>query len=323
MLAMINKLRCSTRKPQVSDRIVAGRAEAALVSFCNMKTSRAAPLAIVSLTDGSYSWLDLNGEMQDGGPPNQGGRALCWHEGLICTAYRTSARVAEITLFDPEDNYRVCGRFMVPAGIHSAISHDGAIYMTTSMQDSVYRASADNRGAWRTERIWTMPGSSGTEDESHVNGIALVEGKLCVSGLGRKTETGQQSGFVYNIETDKYVAGDVHGPHSLLWDGKHTWTCASVANKVLSLEGHEYEFPTTYLRGLVMDDREIFAASSKRRTSSLSTGKKTGISEERRGECSLWRKDTAAEERPPERLVDFSEYRHEIYDLLPVPALSG
>lgn len=321
MPGMINKFRRAARKPQISDRIVPGKAEAILVSFCNMATSRAAPLAIVSLADGEYRWLNLHGEPDDSGPPNQGGRALCWHEELVCAAYRTSARNAEMTLFDPGDGYRVRGRFPVPAGVHSSLSHEGDIYMTTSMQDSVYRASVDRRGAWKVERIWTMPGSSGTEDESHVNGIAVVGGKLCVSGLGRKTGSGKQTGFVYDIEAERYVANDIHGPHSLLWDGERTWTCASVANKVLSLEGREYEFPTTYLRGLVMDGESIFAASSKRRTRSLSTGKKTGVSQERRGECSLWRMDTAAD-RPAERLVDFSEHRHEIYDLLPVPALS-
>lgn len=318
---MINLLRRAARKPQISDRIVPGKADAILVSFCNMRSGRAAPLAIVSLASGEYDWLDLNGELEDGGPPNQGGRALCWHEGLVCAAYRITSRIAEMTLFDPEDGYRVCGRFPVPAGVHSSLSHGGAIYMTTSMQDSVYRASVDKRGAWKVERVWTMPGSSGTSDESHINGIALIEGKLCVSGLGRKTESGQEPGFVYDIEAESYMANGIHGPHSLLWDGERSWTCASMANRVLSLDGQEYEFPTTYLRGLVIDDSEIFAASSKRRTRSLSKGTKTGVSEERRGECSLWKKPRSGAEA--ERLVDFSEHRHEIYDLLPVSALPG
>ncbi len=35
-------------------------------------------------------------------------------------------------------------------------------------------------------RHWTFPGSSGTDDENHVNGIETVGGNLCISATGKK-----------------------------------------------------------------------------------------------------------------------------------------
>ena len=321
MLGMMRRfIRKKTRLSPPSDRVVEGEVEALLVSFCNMTRTRKAPMAVVDLiapSGPSYRWLNLDGKSTGNGPPNHGGRALCWYGELVCATYRTSARVAEFALFEP-GSWKVLSRSPVPAGIHSAVCEGHCIYFTTSLEDSVYRASPQRRGTWRIERYWTLPGSTGAEDENHINGIALVDGKLCVSGLGRKAGSVQDSGFIYDIEAERYVVKDIHGPHSLLWDGAQTWTCASVPNKVLSLEGQRYEFPTTYLRGLVMGDGVIFAASSKRRTRSLSTGEKTGVLQDKRGECSLWKKYTDGGEA--ERVVDFSEHRDEIYDLLPVPS---
>jgi hypothetical protein len=107
-------------------------------------------------------------------------------------------------------------------------------------------------------------------------------------------------------------------PHSLLYDGKEVWTCTSWNAKVISLKGHSYHFPVTYLRGLGMDETYLYGGSSKLRLYSLSTGaKNTGVSREMRGECSVWR--VAREGGTPERIVDFSKRRDEIYDVLPIP----
>lgn len=301
-----------------SDRVVSGAADAIMVGFCNMPRSRRSPLAIVDASGGSWRWLNLDGKNSDTGPPNHGTRALCWHEGMVCAAYRTAPLVAEMALFDPSEKYAVRARFPVPAGVHSSLSHKGAIYLTTSMENSVYKATVNRRGAWRVRKIWTMPGATAEADECHVNGIAFVDGRLCVSALGWQEDNKRnrnKAGFIYDIERDKHLQWGFHAPHSLAFDGERVWTCASGENRVLSTDGHEEEFPTSYLRGLVIDDEWIYSASSKRRTKSLSTGKGTGVEQEKRGECSLWRKPPG---NAPERLVDFSEHRDEVYDILPL-----
>ncbi len=135
------------------------------------------------------------------------------------------------------------------------------------------------------------------------------------------------------------LADSIAHPHSMLsdGDGDGIWTCSSQDNRVLYLrspgnpgkarktpgdleEHEEFDFPTTYLRGFALDGRELFAGSSKCRTRSLSTGEETGVSREKSGECSLWKRYRDGAEA--ERIVDFSAHRDEIYDLLPVPSPS-
>lgn len=301
-----------------SDRVVRGVTDRLMVSFCNMPRSRRSPLAVVNVSDGSWGWLNLDGKSSDTGPPNHGSRALCWHEGFVCAAYRTAAMVAEMALLDPSEGFAVRARFPVPAGVHSALSHRGSIYLTTSLENSVYKASVNRRGVWRVRRVWTMPGATREADECHVNGISLVGGRLWVSALGWKEDNERsrnKGGFIYDIERGKFIQRGFHAPHSLTFDGKRAWTCASGENRIISTDGHKQVFPTTYLRGLVLDDGYVYGASSKRRTRSLSTGEATGVKEGKRGECSLLRKPLDGE---PERLVDFSDHRDEIYDILPV-----
>jgi hypothetical protein len=125
-------------------------------------------------------------------------------------------------------------------------------------------------------------------------------------------------GFVYNVSRERMMHRGVQHPHSLLYDGKDVWTCSSSNAKVISLGGHSYQFPVAYLRGLGMDEAYLYGGSSKLRLVSLSTGaKNTGVSREMRGECSVWR--VAREGGAPERIVDFTTRRDEIYDVLPIP----
>ncbi len=287
-------------------------------------------MAVVDLLDTSgpsYEWLSLDGANTNSGPPNHGGRALCWYGDLVCAAYRASARVAEFALFDPYD-WTVLSRTPVPAGVHSATSDGKCIYFSVSLEDSIYRAVPERRGTWRLERHWTLPGSTGREDESHINGLGFVSGELCVSGIGRKrgrswAETGR--GFIYNAEREEVLADGILHPHSMLSEGERIWTCSSQTNQILCMNTageaqKEFDFPTTYLRGFALDDHELFAGSSKRRTHSLSTGEETGVSRKTSGECSLWKRYKNGV--TAERIVDFSTHRDEIYDLLPIPSPS-
>lgn len=325
------RIRKKLGKAPEPDRVARGTVEALLVSFCNMPRSRKAPMAIIDLLDESgpsYRWLSLDGKHANSGPPNHGGRALCWHGDLVCCAYRTSARVAEFALFDPANDWRFLSRSPVPASVHSAVSDGRSIYFTVSLEDSIYRAVPEKRGTWRTERYWTLPGSTGDEDESHINGIGFAGGELCVSGIGRQVSDNwakTRGGFVYNVERGEELASGISHPHSMLYDGENIWTCSSQTNQIFAIRpedgaSQEFGFPTTYLRGFALDDHELFAGSSKRRTRSLSTGERTGVPREKRGECSVWKQYKDGSHA--EQVADFSEHRDEIYDLLPVPSPS-
>jgi hypothetical protein len=296
-----------------SDRVVQGRIRALLVSFCNMgrSSSKDAFLARVDIETGGVEWLPLSSDF------HFGGRGLCMHGGFICVAFRASKEGA-FTILDPAKGYAVRSKGRTPKGVHSAVSDGDDLYFVATRQDSVFRATLKGE-EWTTEPYWTLPGSSGKEDQNHINGIALVGGELWISGMGPKKGSWENSreGFVYNISKEEVVRRGIPHPHSLLHDGEQAWTCCSQDAKVLSFSGRVYSLPGTYIRGLALDDAYIFSGSSKRRLHSLSTGERnTGISKPMRGECSLWRVPRRG--GTPERLANFSEERDEIYEVLPV-----
>jgi hypothetical protein len=282
------------------------------VSFCNMGPSpaREACVAFVDLDTRAVEWLPVSSDR------HSGGRALCKYKEYICVAYVSRGR-GVFALLD-RSNGAVVSEGLAPRGVHSAVAHGDALYFVATQQDSVYRAVPSGK-EWRTEHYWTLPGSSGTEDENHLNGITLVRGEIWVSGMGPKKDESisPTDGFLYNVSRERMIHQGILHPHSLLYDGKEVWTCTSWNAKVISLKGHSYHFPVTYLRGLGMDETYLYGGSSKLRLYSLSTGaKNTGVSREMRGECSVWR--VAREGGTPERIVDFTTRRDEIYDVLPI-----
>jgi hypothetical protein len=110
----------------------------------------------------------------------------------------------------------------------------------------------------------------------------------------------------------------VYHPHSFLVDRGEVWTCESKTNKLRSLKGKElFISSSSYLRGLAANEECFYVGSSKRRVISESTGKPVrGVGTERRGTCALYRLDRKTGKL--ETLVDFSQERNEIYDILPL-----
>jgi sugar lactone lactonase YvrE len=189
-----------------------------------------------------------------------------------------------------------------------------------SGRDGVYRAAFDEQsGEWEVTPYWTFPGSSGEADERHVNGIDFVGDELCVSGFGRKEGEmwpTARGGFVYNVDRDEYVTKGIYHPHSLLDDSGTLWICESPNRRVWSDSGEEYDFPPGYIRGLIVEDEYLYVGSSKRRVVSKSTGRVSRQAPEYEGTCCVYRVDRATGDTKV--LVDFSETRNEIFELLPV-----
>lgn len=185
--------------------------------------------------------------------------------------------------------------------------------------DSVYRATFDTRSReWTVDLFWTFPGSSGDEDETHLNAVEIVDGNLCVSGFGNKeadTWLSAKSGFIYNIERAEYLVKDIYHPHSLLQDSGATWIAESSKSRLRSSAGDEITFPSGYIRGLAMGDDRLYAGASRRRRVSESTGiVNPRIHGDFEGVCCIYRVTKGSPE--PEVLVDFSEVRNEIFELL-------
>ena len=328
-----------------SDRSVPGRAGALLVSFCNVGYGAGPFLALVGVEDGRVEWVAPGEEAERS---HRGVTGLCWHRApgeapLVAAAYQGAggrgARRGEPTgqagteaalrLLDPDLGFAPVSGAAIPRGVHSVCSDGCDLYVVVSREDTIYRASPRGAvprvgGGWDVQRHWVLPGSTGS-DENHLNavGFAGENGELCVSGFGRRPGddwNAATGGFVLGTVTGEKIIAPVHHPHSMLRDSGRIWTCESKTNRLVSDDGRAIPVgPSTYLRGLAAADGAFYAASSKRRVVSESTGEPVkGARAERWGRCELYRVDK--ETGSVEMLADFSGTRNEIYDVLPLPA---
>jgi hypothetical protein len=106
---------------------------------------------------------------------------------------------------------------------------------------------------------------------------------------------------------------DIRQPHSLLEDSGAAWTCETRGSRVLLSAGEEYRFPgdrTWRVRGLATNDEYLYVGVSKDRVGSKSVGTMRGYE----GVCRIYRFVRGSEE--PELLMDLSETRDEIYELM-------
>jgi hypothetical protein len=107
----------------------------------------------------------------------------------------------------------------------------------------------------------------------------------------------------------------IYHPHSLLEDSGIVWTCESASNRLVSDAGDEKVLPSGYIRGLAIGEDFFYVGSSKRRKISESTGVvNRRIPGEYEGRCCIY--SISEGSRDPEMLVDFSDARNEIYEMV-------
>jgi hypothetical protein len=99
----------------------------------------------------------------------KGARGLCYWNDLCRSP--AGARIAPplgFVLLDPDLDFEQVGEVVLPSTLHSVCSRNGELYFVMSQVDSVYKATFGNRSReWEVSPYWTLPGSSGTEDENH------------------------------------------------------------------------------------------------------------------------------------------------------------
>lgn len=289
-----------------------------LVSFCNTGEAGHSVASVdLEARRPKPAWIEIRA-----GARLRGGRGLCFWRDLVCVAHQPGPRAGiapGFVLLDPAAGMAEVGRGDLPATPHSVCERDDHLYFTVSDEDSVYRASpAGGPEVWGVSRHWTLPGSSGTADENHVNAIELVDGSLCVSATGRKERGSKlwasaKRGFVYDIEAETHLMRDLRQPHSLLEDDGRAWTCETRRSRVVSTLGDEYRLPgceNWRVRGLAINEDHLYVGISKNRLGSKSAGTLRGYE----GTCRVFR---FARGRPePQLLFDFSATHDEIYELM-------
>lgn len=288
------------------------------MSFCNVRT-RGPSLAVLDLTAARTQprWLELVDNARV-----KGARGMCGWQDLVCVAHQPGGRHGPppgFVLLDPRRDFARAGGSILPSTPHSVCCRERELFFTMSREDSVYRAVCrSGLDDWEVVRHWTLPGSSGTADDNHVNAIELIDGSLHVSATGAKEPESElwssaKRGFVYDIDDGRLVLGDLRQPHSLLADGNTVWTCETRGSRIISTGGEEHRLPgghSARIRGLAIGEDCLYVGVSKDRQGSVSGGTLRGY----RGSCCIYRLSRGSGRQ--ELLIDLSDRRDEIYELM-------
>jgi hypothetical protein len=205
---------------------------------------------------------------------------------------------------------------------HSLWATDGELYVVSTGTDAVVRIALEEAEVRKEEVYWRPEPDGPAADAHHLNAICAWAGDLVVSGFGRKAGTQWSSareGFILNTKTGERIVSGAGHPHSLAEIGGRLAYCES-SSMALRLAGTPLSQTLPgYPRGLCGIGNQVFAATSRGRRVSKSTGVLTTLhdaGEELAGCCGIARlhADTLA----IEEVVELNPYGAEVYDLLPV-----
>ncbi|MFN8526574.1 MAG: DUF4915 domain-containing protein [Chloroflexota bacterium] len=211
---------------------------------------------------------------------------------------------------------------------HSVVWEPDGLAVVSTYTDSVVRVQLFRDSFGDAREIWRPADSIQPVDVNHLNGLCRVQGRLLVSGFGRRAGQrwdGSETGFITDIETGECVLKGLRQPHSVAEIRGALGYCESGAQRVglLAIDGERREAVLDgYTRGLCTVGDELFVATSRARSRSRRTGelvpRLADLVGERMptGRSAIHRIDLATLQT--KEIIDLAEYGWEIYDLLPI-----
>jgi Domain of unknown function (DUF4915) len=121
---------------------------------------------------------------------------------------------------------------------HDVCWHEGAVHVSSSWNDTVWRVTG---GA--AEKLWQARADTTVPDAWHVNSLVVVDGALHVCAFGRferhkawKTARRQDVGFVLDLRTGHEVLTGLTHPHAPRRRGDHWYVCESTPGRLSELD---------------------------------------------------------------------------------------
>jgi hypothetical protein len=162
-----------------------------------------------------------------------------------------------------------------PCDIHSILLSRDRLYAVATGINAVIAMGVEN-GKIKSEAVyWKYSEGSYGFDGDHVNSICIHDGRILVSAFGKKETSlwsSAQNGFVIDIESGRKLHEGLCQPHTLTSYGGSLLICESAKSRVLDLSRGRACVVDGYVRGLCGGPKGLYAAVSKGRTVSKSTG---------------------------------------------------
>jgi hypothetical protein len=123
---------------------------------------------------------------------------------------------------------------------HDVCWHQGAVHVSSSWDDAVWRVTGGAAGGAGAELVWQP---STVPDGWHVNSLLSVDGALHVCAFGRfdrhkawKSGARKDTGFVLDLRTGRQVLTGLAHPHSPRRRGDRWYVCESVKGTLTELD---------------------------------------------------------------------------------------
>jgi Domain of unknown function (DUF4915) len=121
---------------------------------------------------------------------------------------------------------------------HDVCWHEGAVHVSSSWDDTVWRVSGGTaEPLWRARAEGTVP------DSWHVNSLLVVDGALHVCAFGRfdhhkawKAAPRKDVGFVLDLRTGREVVAGLTHPHAPRRRGDRWYVCESTPGRLTELD---------------------------------------------------------------------------------------
>jgi hypothetical protein len=210
--------------------------------------------------------------------------------------------------------------------VHSLYPLAGALYAVSTGTDELLRLELDD-GEVVAESVYWRPASAGPRrDEHHLNAVYFWDGALVVSGFGRRPPEADwkdaRDGFLWHLGRDERFGPALYQPHSFAaLPDEDLVVCESPARIVRSLSGKVSPPLEAYVRGLCVEDGDVWAGLSLGRRQSKSAGTINNLAAPGAvvaGSCGLVRLDGQTFAVKDE-VINLARYGREVYDLLALP----
>lgn len=158
---------------------------------------------------------------------------------------------------------------------HSILLHGGNLYAVATGLNAVVIMDLKDRKVCSERTHWVLSKESFGRDVDHLNSICFHDGKLLVSGFGPKSEklwSSAQNGFVMDVASGQKLYEGFFQPHTLTSYNGSLLICESGKCMVRDLSRGKVAVLDGYVRGLCQGPEGLYAAVSKGRTVSKSTG---------------------------------------------------
>jgi hypothetical protein len=237
-----------------------------LASLCNIKSEYRSGLILLDEDLDSYQYIELPESV-----PRAGITGIAITKGELVIASQGGC----ISVLD-RDTFSLLYSHIpkIISNVHSILMHDGVLYLVATNLNAIAAWKMDRKGVTDKRIYWRKKDAYGW-DIDHLNSICRYQGLMLVSGFGERDSSlwsSARKGFILDTGSGEVIYEGLCQPHSLTSCGDSLLLCESAKARVVDPVRGKSATLDGYVRGLCRGGKGLYAAGSKGRTISRSTG---------------------------------------------------